>query len=82
MASFRSRIASLTVGAKIAVIMALMMLPVGHLTLLFGQQVNKDVAFSSLEVTGARLLGDVWTAFSAGTAPNAPADRLSGAAQT
>ncbi|HEV2552351.1 MAG TPA: methyl-accepting chemotaxis protein, partial [Bosea sp. (in: a-proteobacteria)] len=47
-----------------------------------GQQVNKDVAFSSLEVTGARLLGDVWTAFSAGTAPNAPADRLSGAAQT
>ncbi len=77
-----TRIASLTVGAKIAVIMALMMLPVGHLTLLFGQQVKKDVAFSSLEVTGARLLGDVWTAFSAGTAPNAPADRLSGAAQT
>ncbi|WP_439494360.1 methyl-accepting chemotaxis protein [Bosea sp. (in: a-proteobacteria)] len=76
-----TRIASLTVGAKIAVIMALMMLPVGHLTLLFGQQVRKDVAFSSLEVTGARLLGDVWTALSAGTAPNTAADRLSGAAQ-
>jgi methyl-accepting chemotaxis protein len=58
-----------------------MMLPVGHLTLLFGQQVRKDVAFSSLEVTGARLLGDVWTALSAGTAPNTAADRLSGAAQ-
>ena len=82
MSAIRSRIASLTVGAKIAMIMALMMLPIGHLTLLFGQQVNKDVAFSSLEVTGARLLGDVWTALSAGTAPNAPADRLSGAAQT
>ncbi len=76
-----NRIASLTVGAKIAVIMALMMLPVGHLTLLFGQQVKKDVSFSSLEVTGARLLGDVWTALSAGTAPNTAADRLSGAAQ-
>uniref|UniRef100_UPI003F700A86 hypothetical protein n=1 Tax=Bosea sp. (in: a-proteobacteria) TaxID=1871050 RepID=UPI003F700A86 len=68
MAVILARIASLTVGAKIAVIMALMMLPVGHLTLLFGQQVRKDVAFSSLEVTGARLLGDVWTALSAGTA--------------
>ncbi|PZN98051.1 MAG: hypothetical protein DCF30_15080, partial [Hyphomicrobiales bacterium] len=68
-------------GAKIAVIMTLMMLPVGHLTLLFGQQVRKDVAFSSLEITGARLLSDVWTALSAGTAPNAPADRLSGMVQ-
>ena len=75
-----NRVASLTVGAKIALIMALMMLPVGHLTLLFAQQVNKDVAFSSLEVTGARLLGDVWTALLTGTAPNALAERMSSAA--
>ncbi len=81
MMTVTSRIASLTVGAKIAVIMALMMVPVGHLTLLFGQQVRKDVAFSALEITGARLLGDAWNALSAGTAPNAPADRLSDATQ-
>ncbi|MGY6251063.1 methyl-accepting chemotaxis protein [Bosea thiooxidans] len=81
MKNLANRIASLTVGAKIAVIMALMMLPVGHLTLLFGQQVRKDVAFSSLEITGARLLDDVWMALSAGTAPNVRADGLSSTAQ-
>ena len=81
MKAMYDRIAALTVGAKIAVIMALMMLPIGHLTLLFGQQIRKDIAFSSLEVTGARLLGDVWSALSLITAPNAQRDRLAGAAR-
>ena len=76
-----ARIASLTVGAKIAVIMALMLLPIGHLTLLFVQQVRKDIAFSALEVTGARVLSDVWAALAASTAPAASADRLASEAR-
>lgn len=70
------RIASLTVGAKIAVIMALMMLPIGHLTLLFVQQVRKDVAFSALEVVGAKLLTDVWSGLAGSTTLGASTDRL------
>jgi methyl-accepting chemotaxis protein len=81
MNALRSRINSLTVGAKIAVIIALMMIPVGHLTLLFGQQVRKDIAFSSLEIAGARLLDDIWGALSAGISPNTAADRRVKAAQ-
>jgi methyl-accepting chemotaxis protein len=76
MKTLATRIASLTVGAKIAVIMALMMLPIGHLTLLFVQQVRKDVAFSALEVVGARALTDVWGALAASTSPAAPVDKL------
>jgi methyl-accepting chemotaxis protein len=71
-----TRIASLTVGAKIAVIMALMMLPIGHLTLLFAQQVRKDVAFSALEVVGAKLLADVWSGLAGSTMPGASAERI------
>ncbi len=75
-----ARIASLTIGAKIAIIMALTMLPIGHLTLLFMQQVRKDIAFSSLEITGARLLTDVWAALATSVDQAAPADRVAGAA--
>ncbi|MDP3410094.1 methyl-accepting chemotaxis protein [Bosea sp. (in: a-proteobacteria)] len=82
MTSLANRITSLTVGAKIAVIMALMLLPIGHLTLLFVQQVKKDIAFSSLEVTGAKLLGDVWGAVATATSPAASPDRLAAAAQS
>jgi methyl-accepting chemotaxis protein len=81
MKSIANRIVSLSVGAKIAVIMALMMLPIGHLTLLFMKQVRKDVAFSSLEATGARLLGDVWGALAVSTAPGSSPERMSTAAQ-
>ncbi len=82
MRSLAARITSLTVGAKITVIMALMLLPIGHLTLLFVQQVRKDIAFSSQEVTGARLLSDVWGAVATATSPGASADRLASAAQS
>ena len=76
MKTVAGRIASLTVGAKIAVIMALMLLPIGHLTLLFVQQVRKDVAFSALEVVGAKLLTDVWSGLAGSTTPGASTERL------
>jgi methyl-accepting chemotaxis protein len=76
MTTLATRIASLTVGAKIAVIMALMLLPIGHLTLLFVQQVRKDVVFAQQEVTGARVLADFWEALAAATMPAVPAERI------
>ncbi len=80
MPTLRARIASLTIGAKIAVILALMMLPIGHLTWLFVQQVRKDVDFSSLEITGAQMLPQLWGAVSASMAPGTAPDRLAQAA--
>lgn len=59
----------MTVGAKIAAIMALLMFPIGHLTLLFVQQVRKDVAFSSLEIEGAKVLKPVWDTLAISAAP-------------
>ena len=68
MRSIVARIASLTVGVKIAAIMAFLMLPIGHLTLLFVQQVRKDIAFSSLEIKGAHALKGLWEALATSTA--------------
>ncbi len=68
MRSLVARIASLTVGVKIAAIMALLMLPIGHPTLLFVQQVRKDIAFSSLEIEGAHALKGLWEALATSTA--------------
>ncbi|WP_197280639.1 methyl-accepting chemotaxis protein [Bosea vaviloviae] len=59
--------------------MALLMLPIGHLTLLFVQQVRKDVAFSSLEIEGAKVLNPLWGALSISTSPNPDASALKAA---
>ncbi|WP_291665233.1 methyl-accepting chemotaxis protein, partial [Bosea sp. (in: a-proteobacteria)] len=48
--------------------MAFLMLPIGHLTLLFVQQVRKDIAFSSLEIKGAHALKGLWEALATSTA--------------
>jgi methyl-accepting chemotaxis protein len=80
MRTLSAAITSLSIGAKIAIVMALTLLPIGHLTLLFVQQIRKDIAFSSLEVTGARVLTDVWSALAVSVDQASPADRLAEAA--
>lgn len=67
-----SRITSLTVGAKIAAIMALLMLPIGHLTYLIAVAVRKDVSFSALERDGAIVIRDLWTGLVDASRPDAP----------
>lgn len=54
MKTLATRIASLSVGGKIAAIMVVLMFPIGHFAWLIAQSVQKDVAFSSLEVEGAK----------------------------
>jgi methyl-accepting chemotaxis protein len=80
MKTILSRIASLTVGTKIAAIMALLLLPLGHMTTLFLQRVTKDIAFSSLELDGARLLPEIWTALATSASPNVKPDAVKAAA--
>jgi methyl-accepting chemotaxis protein len=70
MKTLAARIASLSVGAKIAAIMAVLMLPIGHFAWLIGQSVQKDVAFSSLELEGAKAVKDVWAGLAEAARPD------------
>ncbi|WP_420104415.1 methyl-accepting chemotaxis protein [Bosea sp. (in: a-proteobacteria)] len=63
MRSYRLNPVGWTIGTKISVIMALMLLPMLHLGLLFVQAVRKDVDFSSKELQGAAVIEQVWPSY-------------------
>jgi hypothetical protein len=70
MKTLATRIASLSVSAKIAAIMVVLMFPIGHFAWLIAQSVQKDVAFSSLEVEGAKAVRDVWAGLAEAARPD------------
>lgn len=51
---------NLRIGPKIAVIMAIVLVPLAMMTHLFVAQVNKDVSFARSELSGLAYLDKVW----------------------
>ena len=64
-----TRVRGLGLGTKITLIIAVLMLPIGHLALLFAGQANKDISFASQEMAGSRAAVAIWEGLVAAAQP-------------
>jgi methyl-accepting chemotaxis protein len=72
------RLLDLNIGAKIAILLALVAAPLALLTWIYVSQVMKDEAFARKEIAGSVYLDKIWTAYAA--AASGDAARMTAAA--
>ena len=77
----RLNVNNLGIGAKIGVIMALMTVPLGLMVWLFIAQAQKEIAFSSQEVSGLTASRPIWQAHWTISGPGAGETALQGPAR-